>query len=109
MNNIILFHIFNINIVQFQLNALLLFQTCLLCKVQLQNTEELITHFVEVHVKEYVHGEQSFQYNDCDYLSPGKRKKSLPNLLKISDLKRTDLPGNILYSLYKIKCYFKYN
>ncbi|KAF7286645.1 hypothetical protein GWI33_004678 [Rhynchophorus ferrugineus] len=78
------------------INSLLLFQTCLLCKVQLQSTEALISHFVEVHVKEYIHGEQALQHNDLDYLSLGKKKKSLPNLLKISDLKSTDLPDDKL-------------
>lgn len=61
-------------------------QNCLLCDVNFPNAAMLATHVSEFHgidIAEVISSESG------EFMQE-KRKKKLPNLVKISDLKRTD-------------------
>lgn len=64
---------------------------CLLCDTYCQNAPTLATHISECHDVDI---EEVFSSESGESLRE-KPKKKLPNLVKISDLKRTDLIGKL--------------
>lgn len=73
----------------FQEEKLFQVTNCVLCDTYFQNTTALATHVSECHgvdISEVVSSESGDSLRE-------KPKKKLPNLVKISDLKRTDSNG----------------
>ncbi|XP_060534440.1 zinc finger protein 423-like [Cylas formicarius] len=75
------------------MESIMLPQHCLLCSIQLEGPAALAAHFVECHAKQYA-GPQANTLLDPVKSSPEpnveKKKKSIPNLVKISDLRKSD-------------------